>query len=71
MDIKYQLVPSHIHRQNVAERAIQTFKAHFLSILAGVADDFPQWRRGKSSTTPAKVERKCALNVGIALSASF
>ena len=40
--VKYQLVPSHIHRRNAAERAIQTFKAHFLSVLAGVADDFPR-----------------------------
>ena len=41
-NIKYQLVPSHIHCQNAAERAIPTFKAHFLSTLAGVADDFPR-----------------------------
>ena len=40
-NIKYQLVPSHIHRQNSDERAIRTFKAHFLSILARVADDSP------------------------------
>ena len=36
---KYQLVPPHTHRSNAAERAIRTFKAHFLSILAGVAPD--------------------------------
>ena len=41
-NIKYQLVPSRIHRQNAAERAIWTFKAHFLSILVGVADDLPR-----------------------------
>ena len=40
-NIKYQLVPSHIHLKNAAERSILTFKAHFLSILAGVVDDFP------------------------------
>ena len=39
-NIKDKLVPSHIHRQNAAEREIRTFKAHFISILAGVADDF-------------------------------
>ena len=39
---KYQLVPPHTHRSNAAERAICTFKAHFLSILAGVAPDFPR-----------------------------
>ena len=37
--IKYQLLPSHIHRQNSSKRAIQTFRAHFLSILTGVAND--------------------------------
>ena len=40
--IKYQLVPSHIHRQNSAKRAILTFKAHFFSILVWVANDFPR-----------------------------
>ena len=40
--IKFQLVLLHIHRRNAAERAIQTFKAHFLAILAGVAHDFPK-----------------------------
>ena len=37
----YQLVPPNTHRSNAAESAIHTFKAHFLSILAGVAPDFP------------------------------
>ncbi len=31
-----QLVPPDNHRQNLAERAIQTFKNHFKSILAGM-----------------------------------
>ena len=39
---KYQLVPPHTHRSNIAERAIRMFKAHFLSILAGVAPDLPR-----------------------------
>ena len=34
-NIKYQLVPSHIHRQNAAKRAIQIFKAHFISGICG------------------------------------
>ena len=38
----YQLVPPNTHWSNTAERAIRTFKAHFLSILAGVATDFPR-----------------------------
>ena len=39
---KYQLVPPDIHRRNAAERAIRTFKAHCIAILAGVADNFPR-----------------------------
>jgi hypothetical protein len=31
--IDYQLVPPQIHRQNAAERAIQTFKNHFIVCL--------------------------------------
>jgi hypothetical protein len=37
----YELVPPGCHRRNAAEDAICNFKSHFLSILAGVADDFP------------------------------
>jgi hypothetical protein len=40
--INMELVPPRCHRQNVAEVAIRNFKSHFLSVLAGVADDFPQ-----------------------------
>jgi hypothetical protein len=39
----YQLVPPDVHRRNLAERAIQTFKAHFLSILAGLSKAFPNY----------------------------
>ncbi len=35
------LVPPDNHQQNLAERAIQTFKFHFKAILAGVNDSFP------------------------------
>ena len=37
----YQLVPPNNHRRNAAERAIRTFKDHFLRIIAGVAPTFP------------------------------
>ncbi len=37
-----ELVPPGRHWQNVVEVAICNFKSHFLSVLAGVADDFPQ-----------------------------
>jgi hypothetical protein len=37
----FQLVPPHDHRMNIAEKAIQTFKAHFISILCGTDITFP------------------------------
>ena len=40
-EIKYQLMPPHKHRNNLAERAIQTYKAHFKSCLAAVDPNFP------------------------------
>ncbi len=42
-----ELVPPGCHQQNAAEVAIHNFKSHFLNVLAGVADDFPQhlWDR--------------------------
>ena len=39
--IKYQLVPPNTHQNNVAEQVIRTIKSHFISILTGVAHDFP------------------------------
>jgi hypothetical protein len=45
--INMELAPPGCHRQNAVEVAVCNFKSHFLSILAGVADDFPQnlWDR--------------------------
>ena len=40
-DIAINLVPPHVHRRNAAERAIQTFKAHFIAILCGTDPKFP------------------------------
>jgi hypothetical protein len=42
-----ELVPPGCHRRNAAEVAICNFKAHFLSVLAGTADNFPDnlWDR--------------------------
>ena len=42
-----QLVPPENHHQNLAERAIQTFKNHFKAIIAGVDTNFPMnlWGR--------------------------
>jgi hypothetical protein len=38
-----QTVPLDMHRCNLAERAIQTFKNHFISILAGIDPSFPMY----------------------------
>ena len=45
--ITYQLVPPHLHRRNMAERAIQIFKAHFISFLCTAPSTFPakEWDR--------------------------
>ena len=40
-NIEYQLTPPHIHPINAAERAIRTFKKHFISGLATVDPTFP------------------------------
>jgi hypothetical protein len=46
-DITFELVPPHQHRRNAAERAIRTFKNHFLAGLATCHPDFPirEWDR--------------------------
>jgi hypothetical protein len=45
--IAYQLVPPHCHRRNAAERAIRTFKEHFVAGLSSVDPSFPMhlWDR--------------------------
>ena len=45
--VHFQLVPPHVHRRNAAERAIRTFKNHFLAILATADPDYPvsEWDR--------------------------
>jgi hypothetical protein len=40
-DVKYQLVPPHCHRHNATQRAIRTFKEHFVAGLASADPDFP------------------------------
>ena len=40
-NMEYQLVPPDDHRRNVAEKAIQTWKDHFIANLSGTADTFP------------------------------
>jgi hypothetical protein len=40
-DIDFQLVPPGLHRRNAAERAIRTFKNHFIAGLCSVDKHFP------------------------------
>jgi hypothetical protein len=40
-DMTYELVPPDNHQCNMAEKAIQTFKDHFVGILSGCAPTFP------------------------------
>ena len=40
-EVDFQLVPPHVHRRNAAERAIRTFKNHFIAGLCSVDPDFP------------------------------
>ena len=40
-DETWQLAPPHIHRRNAAERAIQTWKNHFIAGLASLNKQFP------------------------------
>jgi hypothetical protein len=46
-EMTYQLLPPHCHRRNAAERAIRTFKEHFVAGLASVDPYFPMhlWDR--------------------------
>jgi hypothetical protein len=45
--VNFQLMPSHVHRRNAAERAIQTWKNHFSAGLATCHPKFPltEWDR--------------------------
>jgi hypothetical protein len=40
-DVDYQFVPPYCHRRNAAERAIRTFKEHFVAGLSSVDPIFP------------------------------
>ena len=41
LEVQYQIVPPHTHRRNAAERAIRTFKNHFISVLCTADSPFP------------------------------
>ena len=38
--IAFKLVSSHLHKDNTAEHAIQTFKSHFIACLSGLDQKF-------------------------------
>ena len=38
--VDFQLVPPRVHRRNAAERAIRTFKNHFIAMLCGTDPTF-------------------------------
>jgi hypothetical protein len=42
-NIALQLVPPHLHRQNAAERDIQTFKNHSMAGLCSVEKKLPMY----------------------------
>ena len=39
--MEYQLIPPDDHRRNIAEKAIQTWKYHFIAALSGTCSNFP------------------------------
>jgi hypothetical protein len=40
-NMTYKLVPLDNHQRNMAKKAIQTFKDHFVGVLGGCAPTFP------------------------------
>ena len=63
--LQYELVPPGNHRNNPAERGIQTFKSHFISILNGVDPNYPAdaWDHLIPQTNMTlNMLRKCGVN---------
>ena len=59
--MKFQLVPPNDHRQNIAEKAIQTFKDHFVAVLCGTDVKFPMqlwWRILRQAKNQLNLLRK-------------
>ena len=64
-NVTYQLVPPHLHRNNSAERAIQTFKDHLIAGLSSVDPSFPMhlWcRLIPQATTTLNLLRPSTIN---------
>ena len=67
-EITFQCVPPHIHRRNAAERAIGTFKNHFLAGLASCHSKFPisEWDRLlPQAEITLNLLRQCRINPAI------
>ena len=63
--ISFQFVLPHMHRRNAAERAMRTFKNHFIAILCGAHPDFPLCMRCKllpQAETTLDMTRPCRSN---------
>jgi hypothetical protein len=63
--IDFQLVPPQLHRRKAAERAIQTFKNHFIAGLSSTDNNFPMhlWDRLLfQATTTLNLLRQSRLN---------
>ena len=70
----YQLVPPDDHRRNIAEKTIQKWKDHFVSVCSGVSAHFPMhlWcRLIPQAETPLKTETKWSFHVWIVFPAMF
>jgi hypothetical protein len=73
-DIAYQVVPTHCHRRNAAERAIRTFKEHFLAGLSSVEPSFSMhlWDRLLSqSEITLKILRTSRLHQQLSAAAHY
>ena len=63
--ISYQLAPPYTHRRNAAERAIRTWKNHFIAALCTVDEKFPMhlWDRLiPQATVTLNMLRQCRAN---------
>ena len=63
--LTYEVVPPGNHRRNPAERAIQTFKSHFIAILNGVDENYPEgaWDHLITQTNlTLNILRPCRIN---------
>jgi len=64
-EVTFQFVPPHNHRKNAAERAIRTFKNHFITILCMLHPNFPMslWcRLLKQAEMTLNMVRPCRIN---------